>query len=115
MTRIELASIMLSERSQSVNDQYHVISFTVKFKKHNTTSKRKKRQIKEPTLFFLSNLYIQSGAQIHNAKIKSHMLYRISQPDALQALNSREQTDGSQSGSGEGKGEMGDRDPGVRQ
>ena len=33
--------------------------------------------------YFSSNLYTQRGAQTHNPKIKSHMLYQLSQPDAL--------------------------------
>ena len=33
-------------------------------------------------LFFSSNLYTQCGAQTYNLKIKSHMLYQMSQPGA---------------------------------
>ena len=33
-----------------------------------------------PKILFLSNLYTQHGAWIHNPKIKSHMLYQQSQP-----------------------------------
>lgn len=32
--------------------------------------------------FFLSNLYSQYGTQTHNLKIKSYMLYQLSQPGA---------------------------------